>query len=118
MRRVAELSGRDCPRDAARPQAGPAKARRQARQDPLVRTPERSSGLPLADAPALVTEAATRLWTPEGTEALAYLHGRGLTDETIRAARLGWTPVWMPTRRGTAAIEPGGWSSRGSMGTG
>ena len=29
--------------------------------------------LPLADALALVTEAAARLWTPEGTEALAYL---------------------------------------------
>jgi len=25
---------------------------------------------------ALLTEAATRLWTPEGTETLAYLHGR------------------------------------------
>src|SRR5271157_6165944 len=62
---------------------------------------ERSSGLPLADALTLVTEAADRLWKPEGTEALDYLHGRCLTDETIKAARLGWTPCAMvPTRDG------------------
>lgn len=30
--------------------------------------PERPSGLPLADALALVTEAAGRLWMPEGSE--------------------------------------------------
>ncbi len=62
---------------------------------------ERPSGLPLADALDLVTEAARRLWEPEGAEALAYLHGRGLADETIHVARLGWTPeVWLPTRGG------------------
>src|SRR5271157_3796602 len=62
---------------------------------------EQSSGLPLADAIALATDAADRLWKPEGTEALAYLYGRGLADETIRAARLGWTPrVMVPTRDG------------------
>jgi hypothetical protein len=38
-----------------------------------------------------VTESVSRLWTPEGAKALTYLHNRGLTDETIRAARLGWT---------------------------
>jgi hypothetical protein len=46
----------------------------------------------LADALALVDEAAKRLWTPEGRAAMAYLEGRGLTEATIRAARLGWTP--------------------------
>jgi DNA primase len=60
-------------------------------ESPASQTPERSSGLPVDHAMALVTGAA-RLWTPEGTEALTYLHGRGLKDETIRAARLGWTP--------------------------
>jgi DNA primase len=60
--------------------------------NPASPPPERSSGLPPTDALDRVTEAANRLWTPEGTEALAYLHGRGLTDETIRVARLGWTP--------------------------
>ena len=52
-------------------------------------SPGRSSGLVLADALTLVSDATTRLWSAEGTEALAYLHRRGLTDETIRAARLG-----------------------------
>jgi hypothetical protein len=55
----------------------------------------------LADALALVNEAAGRLWMPEGGKALAYLHGRGLKDETIRDARLGWTPAAsIPTRNG------------------
>jgi hypothetical protein len=40
----------------------------------------------------LVEDAANRLWTPEGATALRYLRGRGLNDETIKAARLGWTP--------------------------
>lgn len=43
-------------------------------------------------AAALVASAAARLWTPEGADALAYLVNRGLTHETIRAARLGVTP--------------------------
>ena len=50
------------------------------------------SGMPEAEALALVETAAVRLWTPEGAGALAYLHDRGLTDETIRAARLGFVP--------------------------
>jgi hypothetical protein len=57
--------------------------------------------LPAADALALVTEAARRLWEPEGTEALAYLRGRGLKDETIVSAHLGVvTSVAIPTRDG------------------
>jgi hypothetical protein len=63
--------------------------------------PERSSGLPPDDAQSLVTEATCLLWEPEGRQALSYLRGRGLKDETIRAARLGWTPraacvAWKP----------------------
>ena len=52
------------------------------------------SGLSEADALALVEAASARLWTPDGADALAYLTGprRCLTPETIRAARLGWTP--------------------------
>jgi hypothetical protein len=73
----------------SRPQSGP---------------PAPPSGLPEADASALVTGAAARLWAPEGAAALAYLtgrprpdapaflEGRCLNPETIRAARLGWTP--------------------------
>src|SRR5262249_12247198 len=53
--------------------------------------PERSSGLPLPDAVALVEDAEKRLWEPEGAAALDYLRrDRGLTETTIRAARLGW----------------------------
>jgi hypothetical protein len=58
---------------------------------------------------ALVTDAAGRLWTPEGTEALAYLHNRGPTDETIRAARLGVVKtVSIPTREGDRCYQAQG----------
>lgn len=71
--------------------------------------PERPSGLPLAEALALVTEAARRLWGPEGAEALAYLRGRGLTDETIRAARLGVVAsIAIPTRDGDRTFRARG----------
>ena len=79
-----EAPGRQPPVKAA---AGPAK---------------QPSGLPLADALKLVEDAAARLWTPEGADALAYLRGRGLTEATIKAARLGWTPrVSIPVKDGT-----------------
>ena len=50
--------------------------------------------MPEADALALVEAAATLLWTPDGASALAYLTGpdRRLSPETVRAARLGYTP--------------------------
>ena len=58
---------------------------------------------------ALVDDASTLLWTPEGSEALVYLTGeRHLTPATIRAAHLGWTPgVRLPTAAG------GHWTARG-----
>ena len=67
------------PRPAPRPEAKPEAA------------PPRPEGMTPEAALALVTEAAARLWSPEGSEALAYLTGpvRCLTPETIRAARLG-----------------------------
>jgi hypothetical protein len=55
----------------------------------------------LADALTLVEKAAAAIWMSEGSKALACLHDRGLTDETIKAARLGWTPkVSIPIRDG------------------
>lgn len=39
---------------------------------------------------AFVEYAENQLW--QNDKALAYLRGRALTDETIRAARLGWNP--------------------------
>jgi DNA primase len=37
-----------------------------------------------------IEECERTLWTPVGAQALAYLHRRGLTDEAIREARLGY----------------------------
>jgi hypothetical protein len=45
---------------------------------------------------ALLERAERYLWhprSPEGQQALAYLHQRGFTDETIRAARFGYVPL-------------------------
>ena len=69
---------------------------------PKPKPPPDPSGLPEADALALVEDSAARLWTPEGADPLAYLTGpRFLTPETIRAARLGWTPrAELPTKDG------------------
>jgi hypothetical protein len=75
---VAALTGRPAPSGTRRHRPTPKPEPRP--------TPD-----PEADALALVESAAARLWTPEGTEAVAYLRGRGLRDETIRSARLGWT---------------------------
>jgi hypothetical protein len=76
------------------PAAGPGKS--------AGRPPDVPSGLPLADATALVEDASKQIWTPEGADALAYLRGRGLRDETIKAGRLGWTPgVDIPIKDGT-----------------
>jgi DNA primase len=44
-------------------------------------------------AAAFAKAAETRLWTDEGKAALDYLHGRGLLDETIRKAHLGYA-LW------------------------
>ena len=40
-----------------------------------------------------------RLWDEQGKDARDFLHGKGLSDESIRAAGLGWSPlVWYLTR--------------------
>jgi hypothetical protein len=60
----------------------------------------------LKEASSLVTKAADRLWKPEGRQARAYLHGRRLNDETIPAARLGWTSgVKAPYGNGDKAMR-------------
>lgn len=45
-----------------------------------------------AAAGAFVAKCAAELWAPSGAQALAWLQGRGLLDETIRAAGLGYNP--------------------------
>jgi hypothetical protein len=57
-----------------------------------LKTPTEPRGMSEADALALVVDAERRLGPPEGADALASLQGRGLTEETIRAARLGMIP--------------------------
>jgi hypothetical protein len=37
-------------------------------------------------------EAEAVLWSVEGARARAYLHTRGLTDETLRVWRIGFQP--------------------------
>ncbi len=47
-------------------------------------------------AKVFIARAEAYLWhphSPEGREALAYLHSRGLTDETIKRARIGYCPA-------------------------
>jgi CHC2-type zinc finger protein len=71
--------------------------------------PDQPSGIPLADALALVETAEKSLWAPEGMRALTDLRGRGLEDGTIRSARLGFTPgVNIPKKS-----SPETWEARG-----
>lgn len=46
-----------------------------------------------ARARAFIERCEEILWTPEGAQALDYLHRRGLLDDTIQAARLGYFPT-------------------------
>ena len=72
-------------------------------EEPVQRTPAPSNHPPssLAEPPdehwqgnalTLLHEAEALLWGASGERALKYLRGRGFTDETIRAARLGYHP--------------------------
>jgi DNA primase len=89
----------------------PGKAPGRPRDERPVGTPSEPSGLPEADAVALVADAYARLWSDEGADALAYLTGpRCLALDTIRAARLGWTPgVMVPKRDGNRSYRVLGW---------
>ena len=44
-------------------------------------------------ARAFIERCEQSLWTPAGAQALDYLHRRGLQDDTIQAARLGYHPM-------------------------
>jgi DNA primase len=68
-----------------------------------------SSSLSSDQAAALVEEASRLLWEPAGAVALKYLQDRGLEDETIRRAKLGWgSRIVLPKRSGE-----GTWSLSG-----
>jgi hypothetical protein len=86
------------PRPAHRPGARAS----EAETGPALRRsppPSPPRGLPTSDALALVASARERLWSPQGLRYRRWLHLRGLTNDTIRAAGLGWTPgVRIPAR--------------------
>ena len=99
---VMKLNGRTFPEALAFLTGGPSPSTRR-RPGPVVGVPaprrhsddpdnseRRSGGLSPEAAAVLVDEAAARLWTPEGADALTYLiDARMLAPATIRAARLG-----------------------------
>ncbi len=100
IRRAAELGGIALP---GRPTRSGLTARPPVRPPvrPAERPPGESSGLDRQEAERLVADASERIWRPEGAAALAYLRGRGLTEATIRAARLGWADkIRLPKRDG------------------
>jgi len=55
-------------------------------------------------AGAFLNETVESLWKSKG--ALSFLHGRGLRDDTIRAARLGWNPRDRYEERTSWGLEP------------
>lgn len=59
---------------------------------PVQRPDNPPSDIWQARALALIARAERALWDGRGTHALAWLHARGLNDDTIRAARLGYIP--------------------------
>ncbi len=94
---LADLSGVTPPSKGMAVRSPPAPVASKPASSP----PEEPSGLPLNGASTLVCEAAACLWGPGGQNARAYLRGRGLTDETIRTAGLGFTSgIAIPTRAG------------------
>jgi DNA primase len=63
------------------------------RLEPPVQQPDHPPGETWqARALQLVQRAELCLWSDQGAEALAWLHARGLKNDTIRAARLGYIP--------------------------
>jgi hypothetical protein len=113
---VMRLGSMSFPEAIAYLTGGPAPARPAKAPTRPVASPEPArtagpSGLPEADAVALVEAAAARLWTPEGALALAYLTGpeRCLPKPPIRAARLGWTPGASVPRADGTSFKTIGW---------
>ena len=82
----------------------------------ILRDSEAPSDLWQERAREFVTYCETQLW--QIPDALDYLHGRGLSDETIRAARLGYNPKEIHDKPENWGQEPancprGVWLPRG-----
>lgn len=83
---VRRLGGED-----ARSEGGnPAKRKKRISREPVEQGPPTLEWQ--AAAWELVTAAERTLWSDQGTRARAYLAGRGLSEETMRARRLGYVP--------------------------
>jgi DNA primase len=54
-----------------------------------------------------VSRCQAHLWQREGSRALAYLHGRGLADHTIRTYGLGYQPRDVREGRAQWGLSPG-----------
>lgn len=63
-------------------------------------------GMWLARAERLIKACEGNLWSPGGATALGYLRDRGLTDATIRAARLGVNLEERYEKRATWGLRP------------
>jgi DNA primase len=96
LRQIRGMSFRDA-RDSLQGSVGYDDRAEQSRQahhsasEPPVQWQERAS--------RLVQESIARLWGQEGEQSRAYLHSRGLTDDTIRKARLGYAVHTHPKTR-------------------
>jgi DNA primase len=82
--------------------------------------PDRSSGISHDDALSVTETSKAALWAPGGAEALAYLRERGLVDDTIRSAGLGWVDkLRLPKRDGSGTWPLSGvvlpWFDRGRL---
>jgi DNA primase len=96
IRWLADFAGASAPMAIPRPHLDVASA---ARKKAPSRLEVGTEGMSASDAVALVGRAADRLWRPVGAAALDGLRARGLSDETIRAARLGFDPAVRATAR-------------------
>ncbi len=57
-----------------------------------------------ASAATFCTEASNRLWSNQGEIALKYLRARGLADQSIRDAQLGYSPKGMSQKWGEVNV--------------
>ena len=110
---VMRLEGKSFPEAVATltggsPLARKAPARPATKPEP--KPPPVATGLPEADALALVEASETRLWSEDGRDFKHYLTGpRCLSEETIRAARLGWTDSVAIPRKDKEPFHAAGW---------
>ena len=102
-----KFTGKSRPEDRSSPHDAPSPPPSTSPAPPTPSSPVTSgggygltpTGLAVAEAMDLVDQSEMRLWSDEGVKYRRWLNLRGLTNATIRHARLGWVPnVSVPTR--------------------